>query len=324
MGPFMFCTAIRNLFTSRKLAVPLLMVIGLLSWSNLHADETQRSPVPRPVKKGKIDEAERSRILQEALTELEEEKGSDNPIIAISLSTLGGSYLRQGKYEEAEKNMLRSLEIWEKILAPSYPDITDTGMGVSVVGAFNFTLDSLGSIYQRQERAKELEAVYLRALNIWEKKFGPDHSEVADILNKLGVFYGKQERYTEAEELHLQALARQEKIAASTREESAITLVSMSLNHLGDLYTHQERYAEAEARYLQNIELSEKIFGPDYPFSYVTLKRLANLYSKTNREKEAEVLSKKAEVLTEKSHKMMLENALRYINSPEGASRISR
>lgn len=317
----MFCAAIRNLFTSRKLAAPLLIAVGLLSWSNLHADETQRASAS---KQEKIDNAERTRILQNVLIKLEEEKGSDNPFIAISLSTLGGSYLREGKYGEAEKNMLRSLEIWEKILAPGQPDITDTGMGVSVVGAFNFTLDKLGSIYQRQERAKELEAVYFRALNIWEKKFGPDHGQVADILNKLGDFYGKQKRYTEAEELHLQALARQEKIAASTRDEGAIILVSMSLNYLGDLYADQGRYIEAEARYLQNLEFSEKNYGPDYPSSYITLKKLANLYSKTNREKEAEVLSKKAEVLKEKDRKMMLENALKYIHSPEGASRFSR
>jgi|SRR5829696_6824816 len=55
-------------------------------------------------------------------------------------------------------------------------------------------------------RYDEAERLQLRALAIAEERLGPDHLDVASILNGLGVIHKYQGRYAEAEPLYRRAL----------------------------------------------------------------------------------------------------------------------
>ena len=48
--------------------------------------------------------------------------------------------------------------------------------------------------------------MYKRSLAIWEKTLGPEHSDVATVLNNLADLYRVQGRYDEAEPLNERAL----------------------------------------------------------------------------------------------------------------------
>src|SRR2546430_6251142 len=73
-------------------------------------------------------------------------------------------------------------------------------------------LNNVALILRKSGRQKAAEPCYLRALHIYEKQLGPDHADVASVLNNLAVFYTNERRFTEAEKIHLRALAIRENL----------------------------------------------------------------------------------------------------------------
>src|SRR5437867_8912184 len=71
------------------------------------------------------DFAEAERLLLAAVKEAEK-FGESDARLAASLNDLGLVYCLQGKPEEAETLLRRSLSIRMKILAPDHPDIADS------------------------------------------------------------------------------------------------------------------------------------------------------------------------------------------------------
>jgi clan AA aspartic protease (TIGR02281 family) len=64
----------------------------------------------------------------------------------------------------------------------------------------------LASLYHAQGRYAEAEPLYRRSLEIMEKTLGPNHPDVATILNNLAELYREQGRYAEAEPLYRRSL----------------------------------------------------------------------------------------------------------------------
>ena len=77
-------------------------------------------------------------------------------------------------------------------------------------------LNNVALIYRRSGRQKAAEPYYLHALELYEKQLGPEHADVASVLNNLGVFYTNERRFEEAEQMHLRALAIRRKGAIRT------------------------------------------------------------------------------------------------------------
>jgi tetratricopeptide (TPR) repeat protein len=61
--------------------------------------------------------------------------------------------------------------------------IVDTKVDVDGLGACFF---NLGYLYSDQGKLTEAEAMYLRALEGYEKALGPDHISTLDIVHNLG------------------------------------------------------------------------------------------------------------------------------------------
>jgi tetratricopeptide (TPR) repeat protein len=99
-------------------------------------------------------------------------------------------------------------------------------------------------VLELYQAGKFSEAIPLaeRVLAIREKAFGPDHPEIATVLNSLAVLYTAQGRYAEAEPLLKRSLAIREKVLGSGQPNFA-----QSLNSLAVLYRDQGRYADAES-----------------------------------------------------------------------------
>ena len=74
-----------------------------------------------------------------------------------------------------------------------------------------------------------------------EKALGPDHPEVALLLNNLALLYQVQGRYADAVPLYKRALAIREKALGPDHPD-----VAGSLNNLAELYRAEGRNAEAE------------------------------------------------------------------------------
>ncbi|KAM3549110.1 hypothetical protein ARSEF4850_009032, partial [Beauveria asiatica] len=67
-------------------------------------------------------------------------------------------------------------------------------------------LFGLGYLYANQGRVKEAEAMYRRALEGYEKAWGPDHTSTLDTVNNLGNLYKSQGRHQQAEAMYQRAL----------------------------------------------------------------------------------------------------------------------
>jgi len=150
-------------------------------------------------------------------------------------------------------------------------------------------LASLGYKAAQYLRARgryvEAEPLYLRALRVYERLLGPEHPEVARVLNYLAILYWSQGRYTEAEPRYLLALRIREQVQGSDHLD-----VAASLNNLALLYWSQGRYTEAEPLYLRMLHIREQAQGSDHLDVATSLNNLASLYLDQGRYTEAEPL----------------------------------
>jgi tetratricopeptide (TPR) repeat protein len=103
-----------------------------------------------------------------------------------------------------------------------------------------------------------VEEFYLRLLAINERTLGPEHPNVADVLNHLGSLYTDVERLSEAERCLRQALAIQEKSLPPDEPSIAQTLV-----HQARLLRKMGREAEADA-----VEARARETPPENPTAH--------------------------------------------------------
>jgi tetratricopeptide (TPR) repeat protein/nucleoside phosphorylase len=129
------------------------------------------------------------------------------------------------------------------------------------------------------------EPLYQRALHIWEQTLGPDHPEVAYLLNGLATLYFRQMRLEQAEPLYQRALHIWEQTLGPDHPN-----VIRPLNNLGNLYTKQGKYTQAELSYQRALHTSV----PDHPDAVNPLDGLATLYRKQGKYEQAEPLYQRA------------------------------
>src|SRR5258705_4860245 len=70
---------------------------------------------------------------------------------------------------------------------------------------------TFGKFYHDQDRLKDAEMMYNRALAGKEKAWGPEHSSTLDIVNSLGIVYHGQGCHKDADVMYMRALAGYEK-----------------------------------------------------------------------------------------------------------------
>jgi tetratricopeptide (TPR) repeat protein len=205
---------------------------------------------------------------------IEDRRGPEHPDTVVTLNNLAQLYHDQGRYEEAEPLLQRTLGIREKTLGPEH---LDTVVSIS----------NLGGLYRDQGRYEEAEPLLQRTLGIREKVLGPEHPNTALTLNNLGGLYDEQRRYEDAEPLYKRALEIREEVLGPEHPDTA-----QSINNLGALYLGQGRFDEAEPLLERALEITEKVFGPEHPSTAITLNNLAGLYYAQGRFEEAERLTR--------------------------------
>lgn len=183
-------------------------------------------------------------------------------------------------------------------------------------------------LYQRAIYS-EVNAYYLKALEISEKIQGSEYPGLASILEKLAELNDKQSKFAEAEAYYQKALELRKKvfglehysvadsyndlaslyrdtgdyIKAEKYYQLALKLrkklglkSAKNLNDLAILYKAQGKYAKAEALYKES--LASKIEEEDIDLAS-NLCNLADLYREQGRHTEAEPLSLRALVISE-------------------------
>ncbi len=112
---------------------------------------------------------------------------------------------------------------------------------------------NLGDLYADQGKMAEAEKMYQRALEGYEKAWGPEHTSTLDTVNNLGILYKDQGKMAEAEKMYQRALQGREKVWGPEHTSTLDTV-----NNLGNLYADQGKMAEAEKMYQRALEGREK------------------------------------------------------------------
>jgi tetratricopeptide (TPR) repeat protein len=118
--------------------------------------------------------------------------------------------------------------------------------------------------------------MYQRALQGYEKAWGPEHTSTLDTVNNLGGLYAYQGKLVEAEQMYQRALQGYEK-ALST--DNIVTYVP-ALNTIwgfGSLFERQADIAKARNMYSKASLGYEKAFGPEHPRSQSLRHKLSAL-----------------------------------------------
>jgi tetratricopeptide (TPR) repeat protein len=155
----------------------------------------------------------------------------------------------------------------------------------------------LGVLLQARAVYAQAEPLMRRALEIDEKHYGSEHSNVATDLNTLAALLQDTNRLAEAEPLYRRALAIDEKSFGADHPK-----VARDLNNLAVLLHETNRLGEAEPLCRRALAIDEKSFGPDHPKVAIRLSGLAGLLRDTNWPAEAEPLLRRALKIDEKHY----------------------
>jgi tetratricopeptide (TPR) repeat protein len=226
-------------------------------------------------------------------------------------NSLGGLHLQQARYDDAEADFRRAIELLQEEFGEEHPE-------VAVVH------ENLGTTLRNQGRDAEGLAEHRRALELRERAFGPEHPLIAIAHAHLGATLQELQRWDEAEaelrlalDLLLRAFGPEHPDVAmghvnlgialddlgrhgdaQTQYRRALTIVerafgpdhpevAMAYNNLGTSFEDEGRLVEAEAEFRRSLAISRKAFGEDHPDVARTHGNLASVLVAQGRFAEA-------------------------------------
>jgi tetratricopeptide (TPR) repeat protein len=246
--------------------------------------------------------------------------------IALALSTLPPTHAQTKPYMDLRNAGRAEYRAGHFLAAESIlRTALDAAAAVGDSAATGTIENDLGDLYLDEERPREAEQSYRRALDIFEK-ISDRQFETAAILRNLGSAYSLQRRHQDA----LKALdqagriltgitkdARSQALTAEILNSKGIVFLregklrkahsffedaiqsrsgagiggglgdAQTLNNIGTIYFRQRRYTLAEQPLLRSAEITEQVLGPTHPELTLTLATLGEVYTQLGRFAEA-------------------------------------
>ena len=166
---------------------------------------------------------------------------------ASDLTASAVKLFKEQKYDEAASQAKKGLEIREKLLPPTDPQII-------------MSLSYLADIYITKRDFGEAKKVLERLLDLQAQRTSPDHVYLAPTFERLALSYYRQGDERKSEEMYKRALAVREKAfgAESVR-------VADSLYALGEFYRAEKDYERAASNYRRSLLIYGKVSGINTP-----------------------------------------------------------
>jgi tetratricopeptide (TPR) repeat protein len=149
-------------------------------------------------------------------------------------------------------------------------------------------LHSLGYLLDGENRQQAVQMLQ-RALQGYEKAWGPEHIPTLNTVSNLGLLYAKLGQLDEAEKMYQRALQGYEK---ALRPEHTTTL--NTVNNLGSLYSDLGQLDEAEKMYQRALRGYERAWGPEHISTLGAVNNLGVLYTNLGQLDEAEKMYQRA------------------------------
>jgi serine/threonine protein kinase/Tfp pilus assembly protein PilF len=218
--------------------------------------------------------------LVEALQNASKEIGSsfkDQPETEADVrTTVGYTFMRLGKYEDAEKHLVRALEIRKSLHSGDHADIAES-------------LDNMGTMSEEKGDLPQSEKYFRQALEMRKNLYGKEHNHIADTMNNLGKVLHNEGKLPEAEKLYRQALEMRTKLLGPEADETASTL-----NNLAALQIDKEDFVNAEKMMRKVLEIDLKRWGPNHPNVAFSTNNVAYAMEHGGKIQEAAPLYRKA------------------------------
>ena len=221
----------------------------------------------------RLPEAEK--LYVRALAVDEHNVGPRHRDIARDLNNIALLLRDEGKETDAEPLQRRAITILEDLLREN-PGISSSELA-SALSNFAAGLP--------QDRAKEAESLYRRALELNEKELGTEHPNIAVNLNNLAEALRLSGKSEEAEALFRRALRIDESVLGPQNPT-----VATVLNNLAKVLRDTNRPAEAESLFNRALAIDQTSFGRMHPVVARDLKNLSKFFKIWNRAADAEPL----------------------------------
>jgi CHAT domain-containing protein len=220
--------------------------------------------------------AEALEVAEQFAAAARQRDGEQTMVYASAIAWVGHLYQRQGRLEEAQPLMERSLEIFRKVLPTGHPHIATA-------------TSNLGFQHQLAGRFEEAERLYKTALEMREKAEPPALEPIAESLNNLAQIYKRQSRHKDAIPLLRRAVEMREKAFGPQNRQ-----VALSLRNLSSALELDMKFSDAEKDLRRALEILARLQQADHPELAETRNNLAQNLFKQRRYTEAEPLFREA------------------------------
>ena len=261
------------------------------------------------MEKGDLDGAQAA--LEEALEIVE---GRPTRALTLALNNLGNLRLRQGRLQESEDALRRSIEMSHAVLGEDHPGAAATlaalagtlffaGKEDEAASAYrdaialterhlgpnhpnlHSSLVGLANLYLRRNEGEPAQVLAGRALAIAEREFGPNSIDAANAIQSLAACAAVRQNFDEASRLSLKAAGLHDNVLGP---DHASTLRSWGLvAHFGQQFLQSDDAARAEPLLRKVVERNENRLGADNPQLGPDLWNLAQALVELGRPKEA-------------------------------------
>ncbi|CAN5463565.1 hypothetical protein BH11CYA1_BH11CYA1_00890 [soil metagenome] len=248
----------------------------------------------------------------------------DNQLnLAETLNQMTHLYIKQKRFNEARISLQKALAIREKALGKNNDKVSETRGNLALVEhksgndleaeklykqvieskrqaksstTLAITLTNLANLYAEMKRLDEAKTLYLEALEIDKKAFGPDHTETAQDLFNIAAMYYQHNYNKPAIEYFKQALVVYNKL------DDAPGRIK-TYHYLGLCFAEENLHAEAIEAYKNALHIHTKLKGDRHPDTFVHQLNLARSLDHTGNIEEAEKLYKDAVGAATENHR---------------------
>jgi tetratricopeptide (TPR) repeat protein len=201
----------------------------------------------------------------------------DRPEIEASLrQTLGVTYFNNGRYDKAEEQLGKALEIRRRMQGEEDADTL-------------YTMNRLGAVFRDQGRFQEAESVLRRSLDLCLNLHGAEDSLTLQAKNSLAIVLQDQGRFEEAAAMHREVLEIKTRLLGNEDDSTLSTMGNLAL-----VLMEQDKYDEAEIILREVVKDATSLMGPNHPFTLNSMNNLALVLEQRGKLDEAETLIRKA------------------------------
>jgi CHAT domain-containing protein/Tfp pilus assembly protein PilF len=239
---------------------------------------------------GRFGDAENT--LKTVVAMLERGGQGSNFALAQALNNLGGVYLNQNMFADAEKLFQRSLELYTK-LPPGKEHNIWTGNGLNNLAVLhgmeaNAKAEN-GQLEEANQAYDKMIAEITDVIPLWSKEFGPTHQNISVLYQNRGEAYAKRKQYDLAKADLRQALALRLKYLPPKH-----WVIATTQNSLANALVQERKFPEAEQLLQSALVIRTEALGPSHPSVARNLIALSQLSAASGNTAAAVDYSRKA------------------------------